>query len=96
MCEVKVHIVCTSQTEGFLQDLQRFHGLEHGGYLCDEIKEYSCRSKEGWWSTKPVMEVRILPGVPSGRLAQLVEHRSDMPKVTGSIPITSTQNHAVV
>ena len=55
--------MCTLQTEGDLQDLQRFHGKAGMVYLCNENKEYSCRSKEGWWSTKPVMEVRILPGV---------------------------------
>lgn len=26
-----------------LQVLQRFHGLEPGGYLCKEIQVYSCR-----------------------------------------------------
>ena len=26
-----------------LQVLQRFQGLEPGGYLCSEIQEYSCR-----------------------------------------------------
>ena len=40
-------------------------------YLCNEIKKYSCRSKEGWWPTKPVMEVRILPGVQNWSFGRL-------------------------
>ena len=51
--------------------MQRFHGEASMVYLCNEIKKYSCRSKEGWWSTKPVMEVRILPGVQNWNFGRL-------------------------